>query len=150
MTRLRATLAVVAHLGLVGAVYSAPGRWFTDGSVGAALALTVIATCVRLAPFKRTGAAERRRAWRGLFSSMGHAAVHAGLLVTTVSVDRFAIFDGWYLAMVGACLPGLAILLLSGHDPGGSRAVGRMALPLSCSVFSLTHLWAVHQAALSV
>ncbi|MDC3307430.1 hypothetical protein OAV47_01205 [bacterium] len=85
---------------------------------------------IRLAPFKRAGSAEGRRAWRGLFTSMGYAAVHAGLLVTTVSVDRFAIFDDWYFATVGACLPVFAILFLSARDPGGSRAVGRVALPL--------------------
>ncbi len=105
MIRPAAAWPLIAHLALVSAIYPAPGRWFDGGGGGAVLALALVVTWPLLAPAQRARSAGAPRVWRGLLLSVGFAAANAGLLVVTARIDRFAIFDGGYLATVGTRRP---------------------------------------------
>ena len=117
-------------------------------------------TWILFALFQQARSAGAPRVWRGLLLPVGFAAANAGLLVVTARIDRFAIFDGGYLATVGAGLSVLAILFLAGRDSGstsdGDEDLTRhwtsspAVRAASYSAASLAHLWAGHQLSLGV
>jgi len=89
------------------------------------------------------------RAWPlGLLGvALAYGALHVGVLSATISVDRFAIFEGAYLIAATIAIPLLAVVALTGF----ARRTDELRWPgaLGFGVWALSlgfmHLWVVAQ-----